>query len=179
MRVLSEGFSRMNLRERLIVVGGGMGAIAMLLWALAVEPMYAKADQTRLLVERKLKTTGELAQVLADYRRQEARVGDVKSVAADKDFSLLSFLEGLAQRSNVKGNIKYMRPTTTDIAAGVREHSVEVKLSDIRLPSMVSLLTAVEKAPQAIQVKRLHVRRRFADPNLLDVTFVVARYEEA
>ena len=94
------------------------------------------------------------------------------------DFSLLSFVEGLSAQARVKENIDYMRPSTEDVTAGIREHAVEIKVSQIRLDAMVSLLSAVERSPHALRVKRLQVKRRFSDPDLLDVTFVVARYEE-
>jgi hypothetical protein len=176
---LSERFLRLAPRERIILTAGLLGAGAMLLWAFGVQPAFTSARELRAAAARKERSADELASVLADYQRQSARIGDAAAKgAATKDFSLLSFLEGLSAQARVKGNIDYMRPTTTDVTAGIREYSVEMKVSNIRLEAMVSLLSAVERSPYALRVKRLNVKRRFADPDLLDVTFVVARYEE-
>lgn len=170
---------RLAPRERLILAAGGMAALAMVLWALAVDPAFTTAREMRAAADRKEKASGELAQVLADYARQSARIGEAAAKgSAAKNFSLLSFLEGLSAQARVKGNIDYMRPTTNDVTAGIREHQVEIKVSNIRLEAMVTLLAAVERSPHDLRVKRLYVKRRFADPDLLDVTFVVARYEE-
>jgi hypothetical protein len=176
---LWERFMRLAPRERLILSVGGFVGVAMVLWALAVDPAFTSAREMSAAAARKEKASEELAQVLADYTSQSARIGEAAHRgAAAKDFSLLSFLEGLSAQARVKGNIDYMRPTTNDVTAGIREHQVEIKVSNIRLEAMVSLLSAVESSPHELRVKRLYVKRRFADPDLLDVTFVVARYEE-
>jgi len=176
---LSGFLAQLNPRERMILVAGGLGGVALLLWALVIDPMFADVRNLKELTQRKQKAGVELAQLLAEYQGQSARIGNVTAAKSSAGFSLLSFLEGLSDRARVKGNIQYMRPTTSDVSEGVREHAVEIKVSNIRLDAMVNLLTAVEKAPHNLRVKRLNVRRRFADPNLLDVTFVVARYEAA
>jgi hypothetical protein len=176
---ISERFSRLAPRERLILTAGGLGAVAMLFWAFLVEPAFTGARDAEAAAQRKEAAAVELAGILGDYRRQSARLGEAAAKgSAAKDFSLLSFLEGLSAQARVKGNIDYMRPTTSDVTAGIREHAVEIKVSSVRLEAMVSLLSAVERSPHALRVKRLHVKRRFSDPDLLDVTFVVARYEE-
>jgi len=176
---LTERFLRLAPRERIILAAGLMGAAAMLLWAFGVEPAFTSAREMQAAADRKERSADELATVLADYRRQSARIGDAaaKGTAA-KDFSLLSFLEGLSAQARVKGNIDHMRPTTSDVTSGIREYAVEIKVTNIRLEAMVSLLSAVDRSPYALRVKRLNVKRRFSDPDLLDVTFVVARYEE-
>jgi len=164
----------------MILTVGGMVGIGLLVWALAIDPAFTAAREAGLAAERKEQAAGELAQVLADYQRQNARIGAAAAQGtATKDFSLLSFLEGLSAQAQVKGNIDYMRPTTSDIPGGIREYAVEIKVSNVRLDASVSLLAAVERSPYALRIKRLHMKRRFADPDLLDLTFTVARYEEA
>lgn len=180
MTALRERFARLAPRERMILTAGGLAGVALVFWALAVNPAFTAAREANLAADRKEQAAGELEKILADYQRQTTRIGAAASRGtAGKDFSLLSFLEGLSAQAQVKGNIDYMRPTTSDMPGGIREHAVEIKVSNIRLAPMVSLLSAVERSAYALRVKRLHVKRRFADPDLLDVTFTVARYEEA
>ncbi|MBI5135831.1 MAG: type II secretion system protein M [Nitrospirae bacterium] len=178
MRALTEYLARLAPRERLILVAGGFLGVILLVWALALVPLTDGVKELEALTERKRDAVGELAGLVEEYQRQAARIGGAVPKQADRNFSLLSFLEGLSARSNVKGNINYMRPTTTDVAEGIREHAVEIKVTNIPLGAMVELLTAVERSPHALRVKRLHVKRRFSDASLLDVTFVVSRYEE-
>jgi type II secretory pathway component PulM len=179
MSGLGERMMRIAPRERLILAGGGLAAVAMLFWAFAVEPAFTGAREAAAAAQRKERAADDLSKILADYRRQSARIGDAAARGtAAKGFSLLSFLESLSDQARVKANIDYMRPSTSDVTAGIREHAVEIKVSNIRLDAMVSLISAVERSPHALRVKRLNVKRRFADPDLLDVTFVVARYEE-
>ncbi len=171
--------ARLSHRERLIVVVGLFGGVAMLVWVLAIDPLFSGVAALEKSTERKARASSELAQVLADYQRQVKRTPRGNPTQAGKNFSLLSFLEGLSARAQVKGNIKYMRPTTSDVSEGVREHAVEIKLDAIRLEALVSLMSQVERAPHGLRVKRMRVKRRFSDANLLDVTFVVARYQDA
>jgi type II secretory pathway component PulM len=178
MNVLNDFLARTNARERLILVTGGFGGVILLVWALVLTPLMGEVDDLERLAERKHKSAAELSQLLTDYQAQAARMGNAARTKSSKGFSLLSFLEGLSDKSHVKGNIKYMRPTTTDVAEGIREHSVEIKVANISLGAMVELITAVERAPHALRVKRLHIKRRFSNASLLDVTFVVSRYED-
>jgi hypothetical protein len=179
MTALRERFARLAPRERMILTVGGMAGIGLMVWALAVDPAFTAAREARLAAERKEQAADELTQILADYQRQNARIGAAAAQGtATKDFSLLSFLEGLSAQAQVKGNIDYMRPTTSDRPGGIREYAVEIKVSNVRLAATVSLLSAVERSEYALRIKRLHMTRRFADPDLMDLTFTVARYEE-
>lgn len=176
-QVISAYLSRLSPRERLIVVGGGLGAIVLVFWAFLVDPAFTEAKKLDRLTARKQGTAVELSEILADYRQLEAKMGEAASRPVDKNFSLLSFLEGLSSRARIKDNIKYMRPTTSDVTGTVREHSVEIKVAKVGLSAMVDVLTQVERAPHSLRVKKLHIKRLYSDPDLLDVTFVVARYE--
>ena len=55
---------------------------------------------------------------------------------------------------------------------------MEVKMEDIPLSGIVPYLAALENAPYYIRIKRLNVKTRYADPEKLDVTFVVSSYEK-
>jgi len=177
MGSLSDYLARTSARERMMLLGGGLCTAILLLWALALEPMLSGVDKLERLTERKAVAATELSALLSEYQAQAGRMGSAARAEPVKGFSLLSFLEGLSAKSHIKGNIKYMRPATSDVSEEIREYSVEIKVANIRLPAMVELLTAVERAPHALRVKRLHVKRRFSDASLLDVTFVVSRYE--
>jgi len=177
MNALRAWLDQLGSRERIALVGGGILAVGLLIWAWGVAPLFEQVDQLDRVTARKLKAGTELAKVLADYRAAATHGARPVATQDTRGFSLLSFLEGLSARARVKSHIKYMRPTTSDVAEGVREHQVEIQVAQIGLAAMVDLLTAVERSPHGLRVKRLHVKRRFSNPNLLDVTFVVARYE--
>lgn len=177
IQTISAYLSRLNPRERLIVVGGGLGAVVLIVWALLVDPAFSDAKRLDKLTARKQGTAVALSEILTDYRQLEAKMGAAASRPVDKNFSLLSFLEGLSSRARIKSNIKYMRPTTSDVTDTVREHAVEIKVAKVRLSAVVDVLTQVERSPHSLRVKRLHIKRIYSSPDLLDVTFVVARYE--
>ncbi|MDH5526921.1 MAG: type II secretion system protein GspM [Nitrospirota bacterium] len=179
MNGIANYLKQLAFRERLILVGGGFAALLMMVWAFGVDTAYKQAGATDRLVERKLTAADELSGVLAEYSRIQNRMASATSGGnTPKNFSLLSFVEGLATRAQV-GEIKSMRPITADVAEGVVEQAVEVKLKEVRLEPVVRLLTDVERSPHALRIKSLHMKRRFSDPDLMEVTFTVARYVEA
>ncbi|MDH4229278.1 MAG: type II secretion system protein M [Nitrospirota bacterium] len=181
MNWIIEYYRQLEFRERLVLVIGGMSACAMLVWALGIDAAYQSASGNRKMVERKLSSAHELGLVLDEYRRLKARSagGSAAQAKTPKGFSLLSFMEGLASQAQVKGNIRSMRPITSDVAEGVVEQAVELQLTNVRLEPVVEMLTEVERSPHALRIRRLNMKRRFSDPDLLEITFTVARYEEA
>ena len=52
------------------------------------------------------------------------------------------------------------------------------KLESVTLPQIVAYLTALDRAPQRLRVKSLRLKTRYADPKLLDGSFVVSTYDK-
>jgi hypothetical protein len=101
-----------------------------------------------------------------------------RTIASPGTFSLLSFVEETAATQQMRNRLVSIRPQPTQSLPPYREVSAEVKLESVTLPQVVAYLTALDRAPQRIRVKSLRLKTRYADPKLLDGSFVVATYEK-
>jgi hypothetical protein len=92
------------------------------------------------------------------------------------DFTLFAFLEALASREGLKGNIEYMRPSVKSLDDGHQEEQVEMRLNGVTLAGIIPYLYHVETAPEQVHVKRLTIRPQQRDQSLLDVNLVIVTY---
>jgi general secretion pathway protein M len=69
-----------------------------------------------------------------------------------------------------------MTPALTTPGELFRESSVEMRLEGITLQQLTRYLFDIEQAPQLLRVRRMHIKPRPANPDLLDVTFQVSTF---
>ncbi|MBW2147379.1 MAG: type II secretion system protein M [Deltaproteobacteria bacterium] len=131
------------------------------------------------LIERKEKELAEMRALQAEYLQMVEQSANVEKAIKQRGrgFTLFSFLESLAQQTEVKKNIKYMKPSTTQLNEQYNESSVEIKLEKINLEQLIRYIYRVEYAGRLLQIKRMHVRPQYKNPSLLDVTLLVYTQE--
>ncbi len=131
------------------------------------------------LIERKAKDLAEMRALQAEYRQMVGQRAKVQKALEQRGqgFTIFSFLESLAQQTEVKKNIKYMKPSTTSLNEQYNESSVEIKLEKINLDQLIRYVYRVEYAGRLLQIKRVHVRPQYTNPSLLDVTLLVYTQE--
>lgn len=169
---------RLSTREKGIVAGGGVCLAAVGFWLAVWEPAQAHISLLERKVEAKraeLQTIHELAD------RFQKLHGQIDGIEADlrrsRNFSTLSFLEGLAKKQQIQEHIVQMKPKGEEVTRHYRENAVEVRVEKIRLSDLVQYLFQVENSPHLLRVKQLRIRPRFDNADLLDVRFQVAAYE--
>lgn len=168
---------RINPRERRIVLLGGGIAAALLFYLLVVSPYMSAME---LLDQRIARKTEELREVLGlqkEYSRLKQKtkiLGDV--IRSTPGFSLLSFLENLAAKNQIKTKIAYMKPLTAPGSEKFKESSVEMKLESLTLKELVDFLYQVERSAQPIRIKRLNIVKKKANA-YLDVTLQASAFE--
>lgn len=168
---------RINPRERRTLIVGGCLVVALLIYVLVVSP-YLKAME---LMDRQIaRKSEELKDVLAlqqDFFRLKEKTKMLESmVRSTPGFSLLSFLENLATKNQIKNQIAYMKPVTTASSERYRESSVEMKIEDITLKQLVDYLYGIEQSRESIRIKRLNIVKK-KDTDLLDVTLQASTFE--
>ena len=151
--------------------------VALLIYVLVVSP-YLKAME---LMDRQIaRKSEELKDVLAlqqDFFRLKEKTKMLESmVRSTPGFSLLSFLENLATKNQIKNQIAYMKPVTTASSERYRESSVEMKIEDITLKQLVDYLYGIEQSRESIRIKRLNIVKK-KDTDLLDVTLQASTFE--
>jgi hypothetical protein len=170
-------------RERLYLIIGGMTLIGLLLYGV-VSATASYLDRMKgldRLIRQKQEALTTLDQIRREYVRIKNQTGSLdERIQKDQGrFSLLSFLESLAGTADVRARIAYMRPQTMAMVDQYRETSVEMKIENVTLDQAVRFLSSIEQAPHVLKIKNLHFRTRYANPQFLDVTFLVSTYEKS
>ncbi len=169
-------------RERLYLIIGGITLVGLLLYGVySTAALYLdRMKGLDRLIHQKEEALTTLDQIRREYVQIKNQTGSLdERIQKDQGrFSLLSFLESLAGTADVRSRIAYMRPQTMAMVDQYRETSVEMKIENVTLDQAVRFLSSIEQAPHVLKIKNLHFRTRYANPQFLDVTFLVSTYEK-
>lgn len=172
---------RLSRREKVFLAGGAVFFAILLLYGLSLTYSYLieRVDIKERLIQQKEKDLKEIVAIKDDYIQLRNRVSDIDAkISGRKEFSLPSFLEGLANSKNIRTNIAYMKPQTLPLSEEYRESIVEVKIDNIMLNQAIEVISAIENSPNLIRIKRLHMKTRFSDPTHMDIVLIVATFEK-
>lgn len=167
-------------REKVVVGAGVLSVVLLLAYGLVIDPLLERSARLDRLIVQRQADLERVTRLKGDYRKAADRVAaqDRRTVEAGS-FSLLSFLEQTATTQQIRDRLASIRPQSVQALPPYHEVSAEVKLENVTLVQVVAYLTALEAAPQRLRVKYLRLKTRFADPTVLDGSFIVATYEKA
>jgi len=171
---------RLSPRELTVIVLGSVILLATVVWIWVVEPLKNHLD----VLDRGLAYNQDRYRqllTLANTREQLQKelTGIEQSLKHQGEFSILSYLESLADRTGVRRHIIQMKPRPGQTTRYYKENEVEIRMEKVALSLLLPYLYEVENAPELMRVKELRMKPRFDNPNLIDVRFVVASYEPA
>jgi general secretion pathway protein M len=170
---------RVNPREKKILIAGGCVLAALFVYLLVVSPYMDALETLDGKIESEEKRLQDVLTKQAEYLSLKENTGILeKMVRSTPGFSLLSFLESLAQKNKMKQKIAYMKPLNTPGNERYRESSVEMKVERITLKQLVDFLYAVEQARQPIRIKRLNIGKK-KEETYLNVTLQASIFEPA
>ena len=169
---------KLGRREQLMVIAGVLAVALLLFYRLGLSPALERLRTLDRLVAMKERELHQMKTLQETYIGQKRLMEDVSRSLAQRgpDFAIFSFLEDLAKKTGVKDNIKSMTPALTTPGELFRESSVEMRLEGIALQQLTRYLYDIEQAPQLLRVRRMHIKPRPANPDLLDVTFQVSTF---
>lgn len=178
MQTLRERWRQMSQRERMVVLAGGIVLSLSLLFVLVIDPLLNRLDRLERQVARRQKDITELVLLSREYAAKRDRLTKIESrlPGPDAQFSLLTFMESAATAARVRERITGMQPQTQSLPQGYQETAVDVRLEGVQLPELLALLTAIDHAPYALQVRHLQIRPKFDNPVNLDATVRVLSY---
>lgn len=161
-------------REKKILLGGGIVSAILILVGLVIIPFNTAQNK----YEREIKEKSEKLATMISLRQQLREIQSASDAGAipepPPNYTLLTFLENLAIEAGIKEKITKMKPDNPEIEGALKITAVEIKLEKLDLEQLVSFLYKVEKNRQIIfKTKRLAVKTRFDNKQLLDATFQV------
>ena len=172
---------RLSRRERKYLMAAAALTAALLVYGIfsAASGYMSRMKSLDRLIAQKREAMAHLAQIREEHERLQKRVGDLNAqMQQDKGrFSLLSFLEAQSGAAGIRSQIAYMRPQAVVLAEPYRETSVEMKIDNLSLDQAVRFLSSIEQSPHVLRIKNLHFRTRYANPQYLDLNFLVSAYD--
>ncbi|GAB4344658.1 MAG: hypothetical protein Kow0089_21320 [Desulfobulbaceae bacterium] len=154
---------------------GGAVVLVFLVFRFGVFPLLDQRDRLRRGITAREAALVEMRDLQAKYRELYSRANVLQEQLASRQsgFSLFSFLEQMAAKSEVKKNISYMKPSETVDEGPFKEVLVEMKLQAITLRQLVDFLTLVESPENVVAIKRIAIQENKKEEGSLDVILQV------
>jgi len=172
-------FDRLSAREQVMVV---VMLTAIITMVLGFGGYLIQRDFSRreIRIDAKIEKLREVAALRSDYRRrlaeQEALAAEVKRNAQTR---ILSYLESLSEKAGIElANVRGRRGESTgsDLVA---EDAAEVEIRNVSIDRLDAFLRAIEEGNRLVKVRRLKIRSRFDDPQMLDAQINVGTFKPA
>ncbi len=174
-------FMNLKRRERLAIAIAGGVIIVLLILQLAIFPIVDGRTQLRKSIVKKRADLQEIHELREEYRRLSLNTSamEARLKRRPKTFTLFSFIDGLAGRSQLKGNIAYMKPSTTNIKnSPMRLSTVEMKLNGLTLDQLTAFLHGVEDQSKAVWLRRITLSKGDKTEDLLNVVLQVETFQK-
>lgn len=172
--------SRLNQRERIFVIIGGLAIGLALLYFALVAPYRNALSRIERQIEVRDGQLQEVRTLQGRYLAIQNQMAQVTSLLEKRpDFSALTFIENLVAQTAGRESLLSMRPQSPEARPGFLIDTIEIKLEKLTLRQLLELLANVEGAATPMQVKTLAIKQHFDDRALLDVTMSVTALRRA
>jgi len=120
---------RLTRSQLLVTLGTILVLLAVSLWI--VRPILGRRRKLAVKIEQSEKRLQELISLERLYQEMKAESGKIESNLSQRpnDFTLFAFLEGLAGRDGIKGQIEFMRPSVKQLSEKHQEEQVEMRFN--------------------------------------------------
>lgn len=165
-------------REKYILTAVACLIGAVLLLQLVVFPFFENRRRLRRGITAKQEALNQIVRLSADYKALEKNATGIKRSLAGrkKSFTLFSFLENAAGASNIKSNIKYMKPSEASGRGPFKESLVEMKLEGISLTQLTDYLKRIESPADLVGIRRISIQTNKNESGYLDAVLQVMTY---
>ena len=170
-------FDSIPQRTRKIIIGSVLVfvlVLALFQWGIVPLQRHTKDVQSKIMRSRDyLQELTHLGQRYQRKKKSLERLGG-NVLKRSKDFTLFAFVESQAAKDGLRKHIAFMRPSQKKLSEERTEELVEMRLTGIDLGILVPYLFHMESAPEEVFVKRLTIRSRERNQNMLDVDLVLS-----
>ncbi len=167
----------LGTRERIFVIAGSVGLLLALLYTLVIDPLMAHSAQLDRRIDKAQRDLQELYTLQREYQGQKRVLDHINArLQRQKGVAIFSRLEELAGDTGIRSKILYMKPTVSTPSEAYEEESVEIKMEGVTLEQLIRYLYQVENSPQFIKIKRLYIKPRFDNRQLLTAIFRVSTF---
>lgn len=170
-------FYNLQLREKILVVCAAVAVVLFLLFMLVIAPVLdssARLDRQIRKAEQDLK---RLNAYRRDYNQQKQMLDNLNAQLSQRqDVAIFSRLEKLARDTGTRDKITGMTPSANASSESYTEESVAIEMADVTLEQLAKYLYEIERSPQFFKIRRLTIKPRSNDRQLLAVSFRVSTF---
>ncbi len=171
---------KLNTREKISVGAAVVAIILFLFCQFFLFPLMDKNKQLNRLISTRENELAEIRQLRSTYMEAAGKTDQTKRLmrTRKKGFTLFSFLESLAGKTGVKGNIAYMKPTTSSQKdSPYRLSMVEMKLQEVNMSQLLAYLHGIETSRDMLVIKRLSISKSDRTADAINTIFQVETLE--
>jgi hypothetical protein len=159
-----------------------LGTILVVIFMVLEILIFPFADYKKKLslsLSKKEKDLIELVELCSEYHKLKSEADTVQKMSAKRDsnFSVFTFLETISRNTNIKENVKYMKPSDVKTSGSIKESMVEMEIDNINLQQLMKFLYEVEFSDVNATVKRISIKKKQNQKGMLDVILQVVTYE--
>ena len=169
----------LSQREQRVLIGAGLISVCLLLY-LGVDSVVQKYDKLEDKITGTREEIQKISRLRTQYMEAHQQLVDIKQKLdrMEKGFSLLSFIEDLANKADIRENIGSVKPKKIPLNDTYDENIVELKIDNVSLSELVDFIYKIENSGQLLKVKRLRIKTRYDNRDLLNVTMQVTTYKK-
>ena len=164
-------------REKRVLLAGGLVLLLLIVY-FNVEGVMERYSGMETKIEGEKLKLQKISALRVRYQQTQQQLQGVKASLDKrrKGFSLLSFIEDLAKKENIRENISSVKPKKIPLGEEFVENMVEIKMDDISLAKLVDFIFKIESSGHLLKVKRIRIKTRYDDRDLLHVTLQVTTF---
>lgn len=166
-------------REKYLVGLAGASLVVFLVFQFLVFPFLDSKKRVAAGIKNKERQLSEIAQLSSEYRTFQKGAQGIEGAMAgrQKGFTLFSFLDDAAGASEIKKNIKYMKPSVSPGTGAYKESTVEMKIEGVTLEQLVAYLYRIESPDDLVNVKRITISQNKKEGGYLDAILQVFTFQ--
>ncbi len=166
-------------REKYLVTLAGGVIFLLLIHNFLIGPFFDEKKRLRTGVTAKEVALEKIVMQSTEYSTLKKGDQGLHKILAKRKrgFTLFSLLEQEAAESDIKGHIKYMKPTTSKGTNQYKESMVEMKLEGITLNQLVGYLHRIESPKDAISIKRISIKENKKGTGYIDAVLKVLTFQ--
>lgn len=167
-------FGELSPPRKLLALGV-IAAILVLILFLPLSLVSGKIASLQKDIASAQKGALQVADKIAEYRKVKAETDVLEKRFGRAGGALTTKIENAAKQSNLTvDQVKERAPTETDY---LEINSLEVKLSNVALNSLLEFLHTLETDKASpMRVRRIQIKPKLNNRQILDVTFEVATF---
>ncbi len=167
-------------REKLAITAAAIALALFLVLQIVVFPIVGRGSKLRNQIKSETKALEEMRVLKAEYESASSYTISMERGIKNRprSFTLFSFVEKLAGTSGIKGNIVYMKPSTSNLKnSSYALSTVEIKLTSVTMEQLTTFLYSLENPANMIWIKRISISRGDKNESLLNSVLQVETFQ--